>query len=204
MPGADPFVITVGSFDDQGTLSTNDDRASDFSSGGATLDGFMKPDILAPGSYVVSLRAPGVSYASGLVGDGYVRMVGTSASAAFVSGVAALVRSAHPEYTPTMVKGAIVASGRKIANTSTRVVDAARALTSMTTVNARLAPSQLLMGFLASTATLAAGTTSQGITWEGITWEGITWEAVSWESVSWESVTWEGMTWEGVKWERLQ
>jgi serine protease AprX len=204
MPGADPFIVTVGSFDDQGTVSTNDDRPSTFSSGGTTLDGFLKPDVLAPGHYVVSLRATGVAYPGGIMGDLYVRMTGTSASAAFVSGVAALVRSAHPEYTPTMVKGAIVGSGRRIPSTSVRVVDAARALTSTANVNAQIAPSRLLLGFLSSSHLIASGVTWEGVTWEGVTWDTVTWESVSWESVSWESVTWESTTWEGATWERLR
>jgi serine protease AprX len=204
MPGADPFVITAGSFEDMGTASTGDDRPSTFSSGGLTLDGFMKPDVLAPGHYVVSLRATGVAYPAGIMGDRYVRMTGTSASAAFVSGVAALVRSANPFYAPTQVKGAIVAGGRRIANTATRVVDAPRSLTSMQTVNAQLAPSRLLTSFLKQNGLLAAGTTWEGVTWEGVTWETVTWESVSWESVSWEGVTWESTTWEGATWERMR
>ena len=58
-PGADPFIITAGSFDDQGTRADQDDRESAFSSRGPTLDGFTKPDVLAPGRRVVSLRAAG-------------------------------------------------------------------------------------------------------------------------------------------------
>src|ERR1700704_1326330 len=58
-PGADPFVITVGSFDDQGTVAPEDDRESLFSSRGPTVDGFAKPDVLAPGRRVQSLRADG-------------------------------------------------------------------------------------------------------------------------------------------------
>ena len=58
-PGADPFIITAGSYDDQGTPSTQDDRESAFSSRGPTVDGFAKPDVLAPGRRVVSLRANG-------------------------------------------------------------------------------------------------------------------------------------------------
>jgi subtilisin family serine protease len=204
MPGADPFVITAGSFEDMGTTSVGDDRPSTFSSGDLTLDGFTKPDVLAPGHYVVSLRATGVAYPGGLIGERYVRMTGTSASAAFVSGVAALVRAANPAYTPTQAKGAVVASGRRIANTTARVVDAPRALTSMTTVNAQLAPSRVLVSFLSKSGLLAAGTTWEGVTWEGVTWETVTWESVSWESVSWEGVTWESTTWEGATWERTR
>src|SRR3989442_13429583 len=80
MPGADPFVVTVGSFADQGTLASNDDRESVFSSRGPTRDGFAKPDVLAPGEHVVSLRVPGTALdrdvAKDLAAGPYARLSG--------------------------------------------------------------------------------------------------------------------------------
>jgi len=224
-PGADPFVITAGSFDDQGTPSQQDDRESAFSSRGQTVDGFAKPDVLAPGRRVVSLRANGshleltkpervVANAAGsanvdvnLSGRAnqdynvnlYIRMSGTSVSSAMVSGVAALILSAHADYTPTKTKGALVASGRSITASVSRAVTATTALTATPRqVNRLLLPSRLLMTTLENSGVADAGTT-----WEGVTWEGVTWESVTWESVSWESVTWESISWEGVMWETV-
>ncbi len=220
-PGSDPFVITVGSFGDQGTADLGDDRESTFSSRGPTLvDGFAKPDTLAPGEHVLGLRVGGLTYTGadgstiGSPTDRYIHMTGTSASAAFVSGVAALVLSAHPRYTPTQVKGAVVASGRVIADSVTTAVDAATALSAMTNVNVGIAPSRVLLQQLAKLRLLKGkgvtwdgvtweGVTWDGVTWEGVTWDGVTWESVSWESVTWESVSWESVTWEGVTWERV-
>ncbi|HEY6204484.1 MAG TPA: S8 family serine peptidase [Candidatus Limnocylindria bacterium] len=228
-PGADPFVITAGSFDDQGTPAEQDDRESAFSSRGPTLDGFAKPDVLAPGRRVVSLRANGarlemdkpdrvVANANALananpngivVGNGngsnsannlnlYIRMSGTSVSSAMVSGVAALIVSAHADYTPTKTKGAIVASGRSLTGTVSRAVTATTALTATPRqVNGLLLPSRLLM-----TTLERSGVAGSGTIWEGITWEGVTWESVTWESVTWESVRWEGVAWETVSWEQ--
>lgn len=203
-PGSDPFIITVGSFDDQGTPSFSDDHRSSFSSRGPTLDGIIKPDVLAPGRHVRSLRA---AYSDD---DRYIRMTGTSASAGFVSGVAALVASEHKSYSPTKIKGAIVAGARAITGSATPAVDAARSLDAMTTVNANLAPSRLLLSFLASSGVKLRGhgvtwegVTWEGVTWEGVTWESVTWESVTWETVSWESVSWETVTWEGVAWEKV-
>ena len=203
MPGADPFVVTVGSFADQGTLATNDDRESFFSSRGPTRDGFAKPDVLAPGEHVVSLRIPGTA----LDRDGrdapvgpYARLTGTSASTAMVAGAAADVLEAHRSYSATQVKGALVASGRRIVGTRTPGLDVDDALTVRPArVNAGLMPSFVLLRLLAANGQLF-GT---GITWEGISWEGISWESVSWEGVAWESVSWEGVTWDGVTWDGL-
>jgi subtilisin family serine protease len=220
-PGADPFVITAGSFDDQGTPAEQDDRESAFSSRGPTIDGFAKPDVLAPGRRVVSLRANGsllevskpgrvvTETAASLNINGknnanlYIRMSGTSVSSAMVSGVAALILSAHADYTPTKTKGALVASGRSLTGSVSRAVTATTALTATPRqVNSLLLPSRLLMTTLENSGVAGSGTTWEGVTWEGVTWESVTWEGVSWESVTWESVSWEGVMWETVSWEQ--
>lgn len=203
-PGSDPFVVTVGSYGDKGTLALGDDAVSSFSAKGPTFDGFAKPDTLAPGEHITSLRVPGLAYIDangnpvGSMTDRYIHMTGTSASTGFVTGVAALVASAHRSYTPNQTKGAIVASGRPIDGTTVRGVNALAALfvTPPANTNADLQPSSLLLGVLASAHQLKPNT-------KGVTWEGVTWESISWESISWESISWEGVTWEGVTWEEL-
>ena len=209
-PGSDPFVVTVGSFADQGTTDLGDDRESVFSSRGPTLDGFVKPDTLAPGQHVLGLRMRGQVYLGadgqpiGTTADRYIHMTGTSASAAFVSGVAALVLAKNARYTPTQVKGAIVASGRAISGSTTRAVDANAALTSMTAVNVGLRPSRVLLLLLAKLHLLKGqGVTWEGVTWEGVTWDGVTWDGVTWDGVTWDGVTWDGVTWESVSWESI-
>jgi serine protease AprX len=230
-PGADPFVITAGSFDDQGTVAQQDDHESIFSSRGPTLDRFAKPDVLAPGRRVMSLRAlDGTPFIEALDKDTkdhrgdnkdgsnahskattvsydptyYVRMSGTSVSSAMVAGVAALVLSHHRDYSPTKIKGAIVGSGRDLAGSPRPAVDAMRALTATERgVNSGLLPSRLLMQTLVKSGVAGNGTTWDGVTWDGVTWEGVTWEAITWEGVSWEAVTWESVGREGVMWETV-
>ena len=213
MPGADPFVITVGSFADQGTLALNDDRESPFSSRGPSRDGFAKPDVLAPGEHIVSLRVPGTALdrdAAGGKGDSdnadvpaagpYAKLTGTSASTAIAAGAAALVLEEHLTYSATQVKGALVASGRHVVGTKTPGLDVDDALTVRPArVNAGLLPSRVLLRVLAASGNVFG----PGITWDGISWEGISWEAVSWEGVAWEAVSWEGVTWDGVTWDSV-
>jgi subtilisin family serine protease len=75
-----------------------------FTSGGPRNgDSALKPDITAPGVSTLST-------ASGTGNKGYV-LSGTSMASPHVAGVAALVRQAHPDWTPEDVKAAIVNTG---------------------------------------------------------------------------------------------
>ena len=79
-PGIDPHVITVGALNTKNTARRSDDLLATYSSKGPTLvDGFLKPDIAAPGNKIVSAEAQGASlvanypalHASGSGADAY-------------------------------------------------------------------------------------------------------------------------------------
>jgi serine protease AprX len=110
-PANDPYVITVGAVDEQGTAAVGDDTIPSWSSRGRTQDGFAKPDVLAPGAHIVGPLAPGSDFAalcpSCVVDGGYIRLSGTSMAAPIVAGVVADVLSVHPGWTPDQVKGAL-------------------------------------------------------------------------------------------------
>jgi serine protease AprX len=130
-PGDDPLVITVGAGDDRGTPAVSDDVMPDFSGRGPTHapDNLAKPDVIAPGANVVSLRSPG-SYietnipsppTSDLVGTPYRRGSGTSMATAITSGAAALLWSrwsTQPGFDistwPDRLKFALTATAHKI------------------------------------------------------------------------------------------
>src|SRR5207244_7840130 len=57
-PANDPYVITVGAINTMQTNARSDALMTTYSSHGPTLvDGLIKPDIVAPGNKIVSLRA---------------------------------------------------------------------------------------------------------------------------------------------------
>lgn len=111
-PADDPFVITVGATDSTSTVDRRDDTVPGWSGRGPTrADGLAKPDLVAPGAHIISLRSPSSTIDSqhpeARVGDAYFRGSGTSFSAAVTSGAAALLKQMHPEWSPDQVKQAL-------------------------------------------------------------------------------------------------
>ncbi len=117
-PGNDPFIITVGGVDDQGTKKIDDDTLASWSSRGTTQDGFEKPDILAPGAKIVSTIPANAQYLQlcpDCVTDGqYFRVGGTSMAAAVAAGEAALLIGSDPTLTPNEVKAQMLRRTRPV------------------------------------------------------------------------------------------
>ena len=115
-PGNDPLVITAGSLSDKTTVTLGDDTVSSFSSSGPTVDGYAKPDVLAPGRSVVSSRSPGstidLANPNSAIGASYAKASGTSFATAITSGAAALVLSRNPLLSPDQVKRRLVTTAR--------------------------------------------------------------------------------------------
>lgn len=95
-PAGLPDLLTVSSTD----------QSDDFTSG--SNRGFLV-DVAAPGAYgsILSLKTSQTGYLTYQVDTAYLRSGGTSASAAFVSGVAALLLSANPALTVDQVTAII-------------------------------------------------------------------------------------------------
>lgn len=115
-PGNAPWVLTVGASNHQGTINRNDDVVAAYSSRGpAAVDYEAKPDLVAPGTGIVSLSDPSSTFyttkaAYLLTGTRatsykpYLSLSGTSMAAPIVSGTVALMLQANPSLTPNMVK----------------------------------------------------------------------------------------------------
>src|SRR5687768_3318905 len=116
VPGNVPYVITVGAMTDSFSLLAKDDRLASFSSTGPTFEGFVKPDLVAPGGHVWGFMATyqkiAVEHPTFMNNGDFFTMSGTSQAAALVSGVAALVISTNHGLTPDQVKCRIIASGK--------------------------------------------------------------------------------------------
>ena len=117
-PAYDPYVLAIGANDSKGTYGVEDDVVPDWSSRG---NAERRPDLVAPGQSIVSLRAEGSlideSYPTAQVGTRFFKGSGTSQSAAVVSGAAALMLSHRPTLTPDQVKALMTKNARLLPNT---------------------------------------------------------------------------------------
>jgi subtilisin family serine protease len=86
-----------------------------FSSFGPALAGggdLLKPDITAPGVDVIAAVAP-----PGNLGNNFNSLSGTSMSSPHIAGLAALIKSAHPTWSPMWIKSALMTNATTLDNT---------------------------------------------------------------------------------------
>lgn len=80
------------------------DQIANFSSRGPTTFSLLKPDIAAPGSNILAAYA-GDANSFGVIS-------GTSMASPHIAGAAALIRKAHPQWTPAEVKSALMLTSK--------------------------------------------------------------------------------------------
>lgn len=136
-PGIDPLVITVGALDDRNTPEAEDDQVAEFSSRGPTCDNLVKPDILAPGVNIVSLRSPGSvldkQNKKSRVGSSYIALSGTSMATPICAGIVAQLLQFDPTLKPDEVKSRLKDTANPLPGVAPTtqgagVIDAQRAL----------------------------------------------------------------------------
>jgi len=230
-PGDDPLVITVGALDDLGTTNPSDDTMPSFSSVGPTNpNGYFKPDLVASGRSVVSLRAPGSTVDTqnplARIGSSNFVGTGTSFSTAITSGAAALVLAAHPTDTPNGVKAALLAStspgpvgnpfvdGHGALNVVAAVAKSGVRLQQSygrgSTGTANLGSSWAESSWnpsnwsgLSSVASTAPLPGLSGLAWSGSSWNGSAWDHLAWNGSAWDHLAWNGSSWTGSAWDHL-
>jgi serine protease AprX len=214
-PANEPSAITVGAMDDDNTVTTTDDVLAWYSSKGPSLvDYVAKPDLVAPGTWIVSLRAPGSwldanhhdltlqigdykNDSRNALRDGdYYTLSGTSMAAPFVSAAAALMIQQEPGLNPGTVKARLMKSTVKddllVFETGAGYLDVEAALKATGYVKLALSPTAILASdgyvYVEDTAIIWGGGSSWGL---GFIWgdkkgnaRSIIWTEVSEEVLS--------------------
>jgi serine protease AprX len=214
-PGNDPFVITVGASDTGKSVATNDDVAAPWSAYGYTLDGFAKPDLAAPGRYILGpVPVTSTLYkerADHVVEPGYMELSGTSFAAPIVSGIAALVLGKHPTFTPDQVKGALMLGAKPLPRASdlsegVGEVTAGRSIAMSNPPSAnkalrRFVITDPLTGALIFNAASWAEAAKSDASWASASWDSASWAEASWDSASWAEASWSDASWASASWD---
>ncbi|MCP4997103.1 MAG: S8 family peptidase, partial [Gammaproteobacteria bacterium] len=124
VPGNDPYVITVGAVGNPRTPGYwGDDYLPTWSATGPTWDGFAKPDVLAPATYITSFMYRDENdinlsdelvkqHPDNSISSTMFRMSGTSQATAVTSGVVALMLDENTSLTPDQIKYRLTVSAR--------------------------------------------------------------------------------------------
>ncbi|HYZ77083.1 MAG TPA: S8 family serine peptidase [Gaiellaceae bacterium] len=219
-PGNDPFVITVGADDIGGSVSTNDDKAAPWSVYGYTLDGFAKPELAAPGRYIVgpvpATSTLALERPASMEGTDYIQLSGTSFAAPVVAGAAAYLLAAHPTWTPDQVKGALMLTARPTPSAAPMSegvgeVNAAKAVDVVAPPNPNAAIDRFLVPDPNGGSTPVFDAASWGTTarldaswgtasWGTASWGTAAWSAASWGTASWSTASWGTASWGTASW----
>jgi serine protease AprX len=224
-PAFDPFVIAVGADNTQGTNDAKDDVIPSWSARG---DATRRPDLVAPGASVVSLRVPGshldLANPSALVGTSrFFKGSGTSQAAAVVSGAAALLISQRPNLSPDQVKYLLKSTAVRLPNADLdaqgagliNLKAAKESFTPLAALVQQVFPVATGLGTLESArgsvhvtdgnVVLTGELDIFGATFDTSVWAlasltGNTWSGGSWNGNTWSGNTWSGNTWSGNTW----
>jgi serine protease AprX len=215
-PANDPFVITVGASDVNGTSRTDDDFAAPWSAWGYTPDGFFKPELAAPGR-VMNGAMPATAtmfleHPERQVRPGYMWMSGTSFAAPAVAGAVATILSRHPSWTPGEVKAALML-GAAVPNgygsNGALGVGAVNETASLAAVVGQANPNAGLNQFVTTDPSIGlksfdaaswASAARANASWNSASWASASWASASWSSASWASASWASASWASASW----
>jgi len=225
-PAIDPYVLAVGSSDHRGSDQPDAWKVGSWTNSGTAS---RRPDVIAPGKSIVSLRDPGsladVQHPEGLV-DGETskrlfRGTGTSQSAAVVSGGVALLLQRNPELTPDQVKGLLRSTATKLTGDTNptqgagflNLRGAVEALQrSATPAYTQTWPKSSGIGTLEGArgdshaidpdnqSVLAGERDIFGVAWDAAAWNKASAAGTAWSGGTWRGTPWAGSTWVGSSW----
>jgi len=111
---------------DKGFLLESSDTGNEMATfsarGPAPVPDILKPDVTAPGVNILAGFSPDSAYSTS--GENFAYLSGTSMSTPHIAGVAALIRQAHPDWSPATIKSAIMTTSRQDISSSGGIADA--------------------------------------------------------------------------------
>ena len=225
-PANDPFVITVGASDIADTVTRRDDSNAPWTSYGYTAEGFAKPELAAPGRWMIGpvpdrrARSRRRSL-DRLLDPGYMWMSGTSFSAPVVArALAAQILARHPSLHAGPGQGRADADGedraacdeavarrrrgrrRRRPRPSTNPPNPNRNLYRFVHTDADGDPSFDWDAWNDYVATNASWTNASwtDASWTDASWTDACWTDASWTDASWTDASWTDASWTDASW----
>jgi serine protease AprX len=206
-PANDPFIITVGASDIDSSVSLPDDTRAPWSAYGYTADGFHKPDVAAPGRYMIAPVPTGsvlpLTKPERIVEPGYMWMSGTSFSAPVVSGVAAQILARRSGWKPDEVKGALMLTTSYLPSQGLSMGVGEINAEAAAAVNNPPNPNENLYQFVSSNefnAQAWAAHVSANSNWTASNWTASNWTVSNWTASNWTASNWTASNWVSSNW----
>lgn len=226
-PGNDPLLLTAGGLDGHGTAARDDDNVPDWSGRGPAQQGVQKPDLVAPGAHVVSVRAVG-SYIDthnpgGVLADNhaYFKGSGTSFSTAITSGAVAALLARRNGLSPNRVKALLTGTayaGEHLGDVNAagaggldlpaaydgRVGKATNGQPGLAIPGSPAAWAAFLDALLTGDEAAAASSWSKlsvaARNWAASSWSELSPDARNWAARNWAARNWAGADWAARNW----
>jgi len=201
-PAYDPTIIAVGALDTKGTVDPSDDAPAAFSASAADWL-HRRPDVLAPGRSILSIKATnsvlaGFAPPSSKIGTSFLKGSGTSQAAAVVSGELATLMSAKA-LTPDEAKWNLMNMTQWVA-ADQLVAGNGRVNVPWFATRLNLAKLVGLQWNLPAVVSPTAVSETSDSTTRKASWQGATWQGQTWQGSTWSGSTWRGSTWSGAMW----
>ncbi len=203
-PANDPLVETVGAFDTMETSGPKDDTLAPWSSGGTTVDGFDKPEIVVPGRHIATPLPPGtyldsVAPAANRIAGGYASINGTSFAAPQIAGAAAILFQEHPTWSPDNVKWLLAAKpGPKPKNSNVSSLNLGPVYDFNSTPGRA---NQGVPALVCAPGTTCVSGSTVASSWDSSSWTSYSWNSYSWTTSSWNSSSWTSTAdWDSSSW----
>jgi serine protease AprX len=205
-PANDPFVITVGAVDTKGTLTRGDDVAAPWSTWGYTPDGFAKPELSAPGRYMIGAVPPASTLVAerpaNVVSSGYMQLSGTSFSAPVVAGAAAQLLALRPGLTPDQVKGLLLQGADATTAATPGSLGAGELdVGKSATLSPNANPNAGLLPFVKVNWAVNDTAYFDSDAWETAVVSNTGWDSVAWDAKFWGNASWDTKFWGNASWE---